>query len=137
MKNIIIKKTSIIKNKNGNLVKFVSAKDFKKNWKFGELYLSSINKNSIKGWHYHKLQTSCVFVLLGKVKFVVSKKGDNFKSFILTMKNKKIIIISPKTWYAFKGYGKENYIVNLSNKIYSKKNSIKKNINEFKYKWIN
>ena len=53
------------------------------------------------------------------------------------MKNKKIIIIPPKTWYAFKGYGKENYIVNLSNKIYSQKNSIKKNINELKYKWIN
>ena len=50
LKNI---KRKIIKNKKGDILKFLSKKDnfFKK---FGEIYFTEILKSKVKGWNYHK-----------------------------------------------------------------------------------
>jgi dTDP-4-dehydrorhamnose 3,5-epimerase len=140
-KKIKLHKAIIKYNKNGNIIKIINKDIFNKDWKFGELYLSNVKFNILKGWHYHKKQTSCLFVLNGKVKFVTYDQVNNkFKSFILDGASniKKSIIIYPKTWYAFQGLGfKDNFILNLSNSLHSKKYSIKKNIEKFNYRWSN
>jgi hypothetical protein len=51
MQNIKINKLKIKFHKKGNIIKMMSSNN--KN-KFGELYISIIKKNKIKGWKFHK-----------------------------------------------------------------------------------
>ena len=134
MNKVQIKNSRIIKNIEGNLIKIISKNDFSKKWNFGEIYISEIKKNIIKGWHYHKYQTSTLFVIKGIVKIVIFK-NKVFKSYKLNPKKMKIIIIPPKTWYSFKGLEKNNSLINLSNKIYNPKNSMKKALDQLGFKW--
>lgn len=123
-----------ILNKNGNLFKYFNKNSLPKNWKFGEIYISQIGKNMIKGWHWHKYQTSTLIVVSGNVK-VILIQNKKFKSFIISKKNLKAIIIKPKTWYAFQGLEKENNLLNLSDKVHTPSYSKKKDINYFPYNW--
>ena len=87
--------------------------------------LKQIGKNMIKGWHWHKYQTSTLIVVSGNVK-VILIQNKKFKSFIISKKNLKAIIIKPKTWYAFQGLEKENNLLNLSDKVHTPSYSKKK-----------
>ena len=61
-------KQKIIKNKKGDIFKFLSKKDiFYK--KFGEIYFSEIIRNKTKGWNFHKKNTCLLAVPYGKVIF--------------------------------------------------------------------
>ena len=55
-------KLDIIKNKKGDILKYLNRKDKFFN-KFGEIYFTEIKKNEIKGWNYHK-KCFCLFMLL-------------------------------------------------------------------------
>ena len=62
MKPKIIKK-KLIKNINGDILKFINNKD--KHFKqFGEIYFSFINKNKIKAWKYISIN----FAKVGELK---------------------------------------------------------------------
>ena len=86
----IIKK-KLVKNKKGDILKFVSRKDFFFK-KFGEVYFTEIKRNKIKGWNYHK-RNKCLFVVpYGKVKFHfidgrINSKSFNSENKILLYKN--------------------------------------------------
>ena len=96
---IKIEKLKVIKNQDGDILKFLSKKSkFFNN--FGEIYFSKILKGKIKGWNYHK-------------------------SIIISDKNKKILIIYPKTWFSFSAVNETSLIANVINKIHSKDESIK------------
>ena len=58
----ILKGNKII-NKKGSLLKYFNKNSLPKNWKFGEIYVSEISKNIIKGWHWHKYQTSTLLAI--------------------------------------------------------------------------
>ena len=65
---IKIEKLKVIKNQDGDILKFLSKKSkFFNN--FGEIYFSKIFKGKIKGWNYHKTNTCIICVPNGKVKF--------------------------------------------------------------------
>ena len=53
VKSVKISRCNLIKNKKGNIIKFIS-KDNKLLSKFGEIYFSEIKKGKVKGWNYHK-----------------------------------------------------------------------------------
>lgn len=120
---IKIEKLKVIKNQDGDILKFLSKKSkFFNN--FGEIYFSKILKGKIKGWNYHKTNTCIICVPNGKVKFIFKFRNRN-KSIIISDKNKKILIIYPKTWFSFGAVDETSLIANVINKIYSKEESIK------------
>ena len=120
---IKIEKLKVIKNQDGDILKFLSKKSkFFNN--FGEIYFSKIFKGKIKGWNYHKTNTCIICVPNGKVKFIFKFKNRT-KSIVISDKNKKILIIYPKTWFSFSAVNETSLIANVINKIYSKEESIK------------
>ena len=88
-----------------------------KKQKFGELYLSSINRNHIKAWKKHLRMTSNFFVIKGNIKFVFyDEKNKNFLVKILKNDFQKSLIVPPGIWFGFKGLSKvDSYILNISN----------------------
>lgn len=115
----------VIKNSKGSVIKYVN-KNNKFFNSFGEVYFSKLKKNKIKGWNYHKKYKSIITVPVGRVLFmIVDIKQNLIKKYIT---KKKILIIPPKHWFAFKSKSKNSIIVNLIDGIHSKKETIKSNI---------
>lgn len=139
LKKVKIYKSKKIYNINGNLSKLLSKKSLSyKN--FGELYLTNIKYKSIKGWKYHKKMISNIFLISGKVKFVIVEKKNNkiiFVEHILSSENKNHIYIPNKTYFAFTGLSKtESTLINFASIVHDKKESLSFNLSEFNYKWI-
>lgn len=144
-KNLVfLKKNKIIKNKKGNIYKIINKND--ENYKkFGELYLSKINYNQIKGWKLHKRMFMNLFVPFGKIKIIIVNELDKslnkqnnckFKSYIISSRNNYIINIPPKKWFGFKGLSKPNSILgNFSNIIHNDNEVITKDIKYFNIDW--
>ena len=107
-------KGKIIKNKKGDIKKFITKKSSEYNG-FGECYFSEIKKSQSKGWKKNKTTNQLISVIKGKVKFYMiddRKKKIKTSNFILDEnKNYKKIIIPKNVWYAFKGLGNEKSIL--------------------------
>tara|TARA_B100001540_G_C15662105_1_gene576100 strand:- start:174 stop:623 length:450 start_codon:yes stop_codon:yes gene_type:complete len=124
-------KTIILKK--GNLEKIVDKKSKYFNG-FGEMYFSNIKKNMIKAWKLHKKNTSLIFVVSGKVKFVFYYK--NFFYEIVLNKNKSNLLqIPPNIWFGFKGIDSNNVVCNFMNNLHSDSEVLNKEINEMSFKW--
>ena len=110
---IKIIKLKIIKNKKGDLLKYLD-KNFKYFSKFGEIYFTEIKKGKIKGWIKHKINSCFLVVPHGKVEFKIknSLKEKKLKKIILSKKNYKLLIIPPKKWFCFKGLENNSLIIN-------------------------
>ena len=127
MNGIRLFKLKKIKIQKGNIYKFLSRNDkfFKK---FGEIYISEIKKNSIKGWNYHLQNKFHLAVISGKVKFhFIKERNRKFysKKIILSSNNYKLLVISPKIFFSFKGIDKKNLIINFLQNPHQKKESKK------------
>ena len=115
-----INKNKFLKNELGIVVKLLS----NKNCKFRnirEIYLTSVNKNKIKGWNIHSRFTTNLFLITGKINLYIGKDHKNFKKFTIYSKRKKIIKIYPKTYFAFEGLGEDNIFLSMSSGIHNKK----------------
>ena len=69
MKNKIFK-SIVKKNPKGNIIKLLNEKDDFTNIR-GEVYISKIGKNKIKAWKKHIKANLNLFLIRGKVKFVI------------------------------------------------------------------
>jgi|SRR5919106_3682540 dTDP-4-dehydrorhamnose 3,5-epimerase len=76
---------------------------------FGEIYFSSIYKEVIKGWHWHREMTLNYACIFGRVKLVIyderpnsPTKGELMEIF-LGPDNHSLVIIPPEIWNGFKG----------------------------------
>ena len=125
VKLVKVKKNKIIRNKKGSIIKFLKKNDkiFKS---FGEVYLSEIKKNEIKGWNYHKKYTCIITVPTGKVEF----KIVNYKKKLLKKRitKKETIIIPPRNWFSFKSLTHNSILINFINGIHSDKETRKSQI---------
>ena len=82
------------KNLKGDIYKIINKKS--KNFSgFGELYLSSLNKGSSKGWNFHKKMTLNLFVVKGKVMFFLKRDKKVFRINLNEDQN-EILTIKPK-----------------------------------------
>ena len=125
----IIKK-KIIKNKKGDILKYISRNDifFKK---FGEVYFKEIKKNKTKGWNCHKKNKCLLLVPYGKVKFHFvdgrkKSKSFNHESKIILNKNKlRILSIPPGIWFSFKSLAKLSIVANCLENPHSDKGTLK------------
>ena len=76
---------------------------------FGEIYFSSVYRDVIKGWHWHREMTLNYACIFGRVKLVVYDerpdsltKGELMEIF-LGPDNYSLVIIPPEVWNGFKG----------------------------------
>ena len=124
-----------IKNLKGNILKILSKND-KFYRKFGEIYLSKINKGSIKAWKKHKKINLNLTVISGSIKFVIYQNVKRkFMVAILKDKDKKKLYIPSGLWFGFKGLGKKNVILSISSHITSRREVLRKKLIDIKFDW--
>lgn len=134
---LYVKKLSNIDNKKGNIIKIINKNDinFKK---FGELYISEIHKNEIKAWKYHTKNDLNIFVIEGKIKFVIAanqRKKNIFNELIIHKQSNELLNIPKRTWFGFMGINKVNKILSLSSDTFSENEIQRKKISNFRYSW--
>lgn len=118
-----IKNKILIKNKLGDIIKIFNINNnFEK---IKEIYLTSVKKNKIKGWNMHINNTIKLLLVYGKVKMYFYKKNLTIKKEIVNYNQKKIIVIKPKTKFAFEGLGNFNIFLSMSTGVYDKNEIIK------------
>lgn len=123
-----------IKQKKGNLLKIIKKDDSFLN-SFGELYISEIKPYQIKAWRYHKTSMQNIFLIDGKCKIVCQKK-KKFLEIKLSENSYKLVIIPKKCWYGFKNESsKKVRLLNLSDKKFSERDIIRKELNLIEYNW--
>lgn len=136
--NPTLKKSIKISNYKGNLKKLINKKSLLYKG-FGELYLTSIKKNKIKGWKLHKKKHSNIFLISGKVMFVfvnILKTKNLYKEYLLDSNINNHIYIPPNIYFCFKGISKTPAtLINFSSLEHDDKEVINKKLNFFGYKW--
>ena len=106
IKNIKKIKLLIFKNNKGNVLR-AFRKQEDKIGKFGEVYLSWINKKAIKGWKYHKRMHMNLVVPVGLVKFVFYE-DKKFKEIIIGEKKYHRIYVPNRIYFAFQNLSKQD-----------------------------
>ena len=111
---------------------------------FGEIYFSTIYKDSIKAWHLHKESTLNYACIKGSVKLVLfderpeSPSKGKYQEINLSPENYFLVTIPPNIWNGFKGlYKPESIIANCLNLPHNEKEMVRKNHSDkkFNYKW--
>ena len=76
--------------------------------KFGEVYFSYSQPNTVKAWHLHKRMTVNYVCVIGKIKLVLfddrsesSTKGT-LQEIFLTTENYSLVSVPPGIWNGFK-----------------------------------
>ena len=131
----IINKSEFIQNPSGNIEKLINnySKHF---YGFNELYISNIKKNHIKAWKKHQKMTCNLFVIKGKIKFVILDDNKKFNEIIISEDDNKFVTIFPNTIFGFKGLGEtESKLLNFSNFLHDQNESIRFEKDKFDYSW--
>ena len=101
---------------------------------FGEVYISNIKKGEIKAWKKHLKMTCILIPIHGQTKVVIYNNFD-FHVFNLNSEKKKKLIIPPHTIFGFTAIKDDSSIMNIANIEHDPKESIKYDLQEFKYDW--
>ncbi len=112
-------KIKIIKNKKGNIIKFLNfKKKLLKN--YGEIYFSEVKKKYFKGWKFHKNRNQILTIASGTIIFSFKKSlKSKPKQIKLSYPNNLYALFIPKkTYYAFRCVSKKTgIIINLIDEI--------------------
>lgn len=107
---------------------------------FGEVYISEVKKNKIKGWKRHKMIFINLTIIQGSVKIVIyddrenSKTNGEINSFLLGPNiNYSRISIPPGLWVAFKGLDQKNLVLNVIPEEHNYKESDNKPLSFLKF----
>tara|TARA_B100000035_G_scaffold307027_1_gene309783 strand:+ start:693 stop:1124 length:432 start_codon:yes stop_codon:yes gene_type:complete len=138
IKGVIASKEKVIQNNQGNIFHVIK-KESSGFSGFGEAYISAIKYRSIKAWKMHHEMTLNLFVVIGKVKFVVcdnSNKENIFETFDLSDKENLRLTIPPKLWVGFRGETEgESLILNIADIPHRDDELTRKNIDEINFDW--
>ena len=112
--------------------------------KFGEIYFSTIFKDSIKAWHLHREATLNYACIKGKVRLVLfddreksSTKGKH-QEIILSPVSYALVTIPPNIWNGFKNLdNEESIIANCLTIAHNEKEMVRKDLfdKSFNYNW--
>lgn len=112
--------------------------------KFGEIYFSTIFKDSIKAWHLHKEATLNYACIFGKVKLALFDDRTQsityglYQELYLSLDSYSLITIPPNIWNGFKGLNENHSIIaNCLTLPHNEKEMVRLDSNDskFKYKW--
>ena len=112
--------------------------------KFGEIYFSTIFKDSVKAWHLHRESTLNYACIKGKVRLVLfdgreksSTKGK-YQEIILSPASYVLVTIPPNIWNGFKNLDNaESIIANCLTIPHNEKEMVRKDPfdKSFNYNW--
>jgi len=109
---------------------------------FGEVYISTIKKNKIKGWKKHRSMTLNLVVPAGIVKIVIfddrkqSSTNGEFQEVLLSKENYYRLTIPPKLFVAFQGISDStNILLNVANIEHDPSESSNLELDEISYTW--
>ena len=92
--------------------------------KFGQVYISTINPGTVKGFHIHQKKEDVITCISGQVKFVIIESNDNndlIKLYEVHMSpmNRQIVVVPPGLWHGWMCVGnKEAVLVNVTTEPY-------------------
>lgn len=143
IKDVVLTKLRIIEDNRGKVMHMLrnDSSVFKS---FGEIYFSTIYKETIKAWHLHKEATLNYACVSGKVKLVLfderieSPTNGIYEEIILSPEDYFLVTIPPNIWNGFKGLEyKESIIANCLNLPHNEKEMVREDpfSNNFKYDW--
>lgn len=127
-------RTTIKKNPNGNIVKLINQNDKFSKFK-GEVYISKINKNKIKAWKLHKKANLNLFIIFGKINFVIFD-NDKFNQIKLDYRYNNRIYVPKGTIFGFQNiFSNQSYILSISDIVYDKTESLSFKLKDYKFNW--
>tara|TARA_Y100001970_G_scaffold53704_1_gene68061 strand:- start:3520 stop:3930 length:411 start_codon:yes stop_codon:yes gene_type:complete len=105
-------KNKVIKNNKGNLIKYISKKNFFFK-KFGEVYFNYIKYKKQKGWIKHKKNSCLIQCVHGKTLFHLIDNKNKEKKLVLKSGEGEVLKIPAGIWFSFISLSKESIIANL------------------------
>ena len=112
--------------------------------KFGEIYFSYSNPNTVKAWHLHKRMTVNYVCVVGKIKLVLfddrknSKTRGEIQEIFMTTENYNLVSVPPGVWNGFKSIeNKFSIIANCSDIPHDPEEMLRKPFDDpyFNYSW--
>jgi dTDP-4-dehydrorhamnose 3,5-epimerase len=138
---IIKSNLNIFKSESGSVLHVLKKTDpeFKD---FGEVYFSTVVKDSIKAWKLHQRMTLNLVVPVGKVLFCFkdvrensSTKNKTYKT-ILTQEPYSRLTVPPGIWFGFKGLSDGlNLLCNVADIPHEPNEVLRKEIEEIHMDW--
>ena len=141
IEGLIISPQRIIGTPGGSVLKIMSVNDtgFVD---FGEVYVSTIEYLSIKGWKQHSRMTLNLSVVSGRVRFVFfddrpsSTTYNALQEVILDLDTYSRITVPPEIWFAFQGLSSNlSMVVNTADIVHDDLEVKKKDLDSIKYNW--
>ena len=109
---------------------------------FGEVYFSSVIKDSIKAWKLHKQMTLNLIVPVGSVLFYFVDVRENSSTFndvykiVFSKQAYFRLTVPPGIWFGFKGISDGlNLICNVADMPHDPNEVMRKSINEIDMDW--
>lgn len=124
IEGVKIKRLKVIPDERGLLMEILRNDD-EFYQKFGQVYLSVVYPEVVKGWHYHKKQTDHFAFVKGMAKVVLydmrersATKGE-INEFFMGENNPILLVIPPFVLHGMKGVGTEPaYLINTPTEHY-------------------
>jgi dTDP-4-dehydrorhamnose 3,5-epimerase len=107
---VALKNLRVIPDERGYLMEILRADD-EIYEKFGQVYLTAVYPNVVKGWHYYRLQTDYLVCVSGMIKLVLYDPRSNsptyreVKELSIGERNPILVKIPPLVYHGFKGIG--------------------------------
>ncbi len=119
------KKLKVIPDERGRLMEMLRSDDdiFEK---FGQIYMTTIYPEVVKGWHYHKKQTDHFVCVAGMLKLVLydRREGSNTEGevneFFIGAHNPELVKVPPGVLHGFKCISPgEAVVINIPTELYN------------------
>ena len=97
--------------------------------KFGQIYFTTAYPGVVKAWHYHKLQTDCLFCIKGMSKLAlydnrpVSPTYKMLNEFFIGEHNPLLVVVPPHVYHGYKAIStEESVMINIPTNAYNHDN---------------
>ena len=99
-----------------------------------DVYVTTVHRGAIKGWHGYKTKMIGFTCVKGKIKLVLwNKQDDEFEEHFIGDENLVTVWAAPGVFTAFKGIAEENIIVVVADESYDDRTVIR--ISPDDYDW--
>jgi len=121
-----IKKLKVIPDDRGRLMEILRCDDevFKQ---FGQVYMTTVYKDIVKAWHYHKIQTDNFTCVKGKIRlglFDAREHSPTYKQaqeIIMSLEEPCLVSIPNDIYHGFKGLSdEESIVINVPTEAYNR-----------------
>ena len=124
IEGVSVRKLRVIPDERGYLMEMLRS-DWDEYVKFGQVYVTAVYRDVVKGWHYHKIQTDYFVCVSGMAKVVLyddregSPTRGEVNEFFMGKLNRILLKIPPGVLHGFKGMDQEvTLIVNVPTEPY-------------------